>query len=85
VKQVVWIKWIDSNTSHRWLNNDDVKTLHVFEVTSVGFIIREDERELLITESSGDDDGGQQSTHHCPTAIPQIAILSRGILGEVPN
>ena len=83
----IWVKWVDSNVSHRWLDADDVKTLHVFDVTSVCFLIREDERELLISETTGDDDNGQQATLHCPTAIPKVAIVARGTItlsGETP-
>jgi hypothetical protein len=79
------VKWVDSNTSHRWLDHDDVRTLHVFEVLSVGFVIREDERELLISETTGNTDNGQQATLHCPTAIPKVAILERGVIDLIPH
>lgn len=51
---LVEVKWRDAQTSHGWDHIDDVE-LEVPVVTTVGFLVKEDENAIMVASSVGDD------------------------------
>lgn len=51
---LVEIKWRDAQTSHGWEHMEEVE-LEVPVVTTVGFLVKEDEHAIMVASSVGDD------------------------------
>jgi hypothetical protein len=84
VYSMVRIRWQDAVTSSEpgWTSRDDA--LGVAEVrpptmSSIGYVLFENDEWLSITDSIGDDEFGQV------TKIPKVMIIEKHILVEKPN
>lgn len=71
---LVEIKWRDAQTSHGWDHADDVD-LEVPVVTTIGFLVKEDEHALMVASSVGDD-----KHTNARMLIPIGMVVSRKVL-----
>jgi hypothetical protein len=74
----VWIRWIDANSWHGWNSDSDIKDFGVFEGVVIGFLLRENDREVILSRTYVELDN--QAPYSCPIAIPKPAIVARGDL-----
>ena len=81
----IWVKWIDANRTHGWQDDDDLKDFTVFEALIVGFVVKENDLELILSSTYADDNKGKQAPYNCPVAIPKVAILERGVVDLIPH
>lgn len=68
---LVEVQWKDAQTTHGWESEDE----HVFEVpvvTTIGFLIKENEDGLVIASTVGSD-----KTHNSRITIPKGMVVTR--------
>ena len=46
--RMVLIIWVDSNIVHGWISPGEASSHHVAEAQSVGFFVKEDDKEIVI-------------------------------------
>lgn len=69
-RKLVYVRWIDAKgPSDDWQHGDS--GIHCEEVESIGFLIKRDKREWLLTQSIGEQD----QDHRGDFAIPTVCIL----------
>jgi len=79
VKPVKLVTWVDSSTLNRggWCDRDMIAPQPLCTIKSVGWIVQEDAKHIVI--AGCDSDGGQMSRL---TAIPRGCIVSMKTLRE---
>ncbi len=66
-----WIYWLDSANCHGWADCS-VEDFDVIEVKTIGYVIHETDRALIVSPSLADNETFAQVT-----AIPTVAIVRR--------
>ena len=77
------VKWLDSRgaTDH-WIRIEDLAENHALEMTSVGFIIFENEIEIQIAPHIGIEENFEKTQVCGVMTIPKIAIKQRTRLDD---
>ena len=71
LKRVAEVTWEDSRGKHGW--TEDVGEFPLPEIRSIGYVMRDDEQGVILTESI-DPSTSTTSPYGCSTAIPRSAI-----------
>ena len=75
--RIVEVEWEDATQTHGWSKRSQVPA-HPDMNRSVGYVVEENERHLLITEALVDDgntpEGVSHSPYGCTLSIPRSAI-----------
>lgn len=70
-RRAVFVRWIDSCGSGGWRAVEPMYQMHASTVDSVGYVLREDEEEIVIAQSLDPDN---DSVDNCLT-IPRVGIV----------
>ena len=73
------VEWVDSQSTFTgWTLVDDIDPARpvVGELSTVGWVVRENDAAILIASSAGAIDGGSHQICHAMT-IPKVAIVKR--------
>lgn len=69
MREIRLIKWVDSCASSGWTHPEDVERHGPSMCTTVGFVLREDDKMLVVTTSIDQHDNAMD-----PLAIPKVAV-----------
>lgn len=78
--KAIWVKWVDSNQMSGWNSRNDAAGLRVFACWQVGFLISEDEDQIVLSSTKNDHLGDATNPYLALMAIPKISIQERGDL-----
>ena len=82
-KEILYIAWVDSATTHGWVASEDTdKVCGIGHVCTVGFLVRENEKEIILAMNGATDD--HTSPHGDCIAIPKVCISERRKLSAWP-
>lgn len=69
-REVRHVEWIDSTSASGWMSHDDLADHGISECSTVGFVLREDDRQVLLVQSEDHKNRNLDSV----MAIPKVAI-----------
>lgn len=72
-ERIVEVVWEDCTTRHRWQPLADRYPTNL-NVTSVGYVLRDDDSGIVLTESLDEDPVVDDRLRGCTAAIPRSAI-----------
>jgi hypothetical protein len=76
MKEIVYLEWLDSASTNGWVAAEDVnKACGIATCATVGFLVREDEKELVVSRDASTDE--QSSPHGQCIAIPKVCLVKR--------
>jgi hypothetical protein len=74
----VWeVEWVDSTSTHGWEKNGEARELQPDISTTVGFLVADDTKRIVISSSTvhmPESEYGNHARFNCPQAIPKCAI-----------
>lgn len=82
-ERIVEVEWIDSSATHGWHNDSQHPRLS--PCRSVGFVLRDDDEQILLAESLDETDPDPTTTiarFGCVTVIPRCAVKKVRDLGR---
>jgi len=76
--QIVRITWIDACSEVGWTALSDIKTNSIITCQTVGWLISEDRKQVVVTTTFAEND---QCTD--PMCIPKKCIIKRKLLKDI--
>ena len=74
----VWeVEWVDSTVTHGWGKTKDVDDEREDNITTVGFLVKDDEKRLVLTASSvhmPTEEYDRHTRFDCLQTIPKCAV-----------
>lgn len=74
----VWeVEWVDSSAGHGWNKNAEARQTQPDVITTVGFLLETDSKQVVICPSTVHMPESEYNNHarfECPAAIPKCAV-----------
>ena len=73
--RMVRVHWEDASAIHGWQMPKEARKVTTARFYSIGYVVSEDKRQLVLSQSIGAEEDDTLAECDCPHAIPKRAIL----------